>query len=400
MPRPRTVVGSHGKITVTGHVLDATGRKVRAPEGVRPTSWRARTSVRDRDGQRRDVEAWDTSKAKAETRLKAMLVEREAPGRAKDLRADMTVRVAGEVWLARIERPGGKLSTNTVSQYRGSFERLVRDSAIGSLSLREANRVAVLERYLQDVAEAHGKGSAKTARSVVSSILMLAVRHDVLDGNRVRDVENPSVERKASARDPDRAFTKAELAHVLAVTRKHKTAREFDLVDFVHFLAGTGARHSEALAVRWRDVALADDDGKPLEVGEVHIRGTKTARSDRFVPMAAWLTTRLRDRAQLLGTAGLVFPTPGRWGTASRDTERDRRNVSRHLRVILDAAGMNWATAHTFRTTVGDLVTKGVNGTEASNILGHARASMTYDRYSDRRQRSMGAVDVLGDVTS
>ena len=57
-------------------------------------------------------------------------------------------------------------------------------------------------------------------------------------------------------------------------------------------------------------------------------------------------------------------------------------------------------SAHTFRTTVGDLVTKGVNGTEAANILGHARASMTYDRYSDRRQRPMGAVGVLADVAS
>ncbi|MDX6373952.1 MAG: hypothetical protein QOD98_2940, partial [Nocardioidaceae bacterium] len=103
---------------------------------------------------------------------------------------------------------------------------------------------------------------------------------------------------------------------------------------------------------------------------------------------------------QLFGTSGLVFHTPGRWGTASRDTERDRRNVTRHLRVILDDAGMHWATAHTFRTTVGDLVTKGVNGTEASNILGHARTSMTYDRYSDRRQRPTGLVEVLWDVSS
>jgi integrase len=68
--------------------------------------------------------------------------------------------------------------------------------------------------------------------------------------------------------------------------------------------------------------------------------------------------------------------------------------------VILDDAGMHWATAHTFRTTVGDLVTKGVNGTEASNILGHARTSMTYDRYSDRRQRPTGLVEVLWDVSS
>lgn len=400
MARPRTAVGSHGKITVTGHVTDVNGRKVKPPHGVRPTSWRARTTVRDSDGKSRDAEAWAATKAKAETRLRAALVVRQAPTKAEGLRADMAVSDAGEVWLNRIERPGGKLSPNTVSQYRASFERLVKGSAIGSLSLREVNRVPVLEGYLQSVAEAHGQGSAKTARSVVSSILTLAVRHDVLDGNRMRDVENPSVVPRKSARDAERAFTKDELSHVLAVTREHETAREFDLVDLVHFLAGTGARHSEALALRWVDVILADDAGELLAVGEVHIRGTKTARSDRFVAMPEWLTTRLRDRAERFGTKGLVFHTPGRWGTASREKERDRRNVTRHLRVVLNDAGMPWATAHTFRTTVGDLVTKGVNGTEASNILGHARASMTYDRYSDRRQRPTGAVDVLGDVAS
>jgi integrase len=233
---------------------------------------------------------------------------------------------------------------------------------------------------------------------VVSSILSLAVRHDVLDGNRMRDVENPNVAPKSTSRDPDRAFTKAELARVLAVTNEHRTAQDFDLIDFVHFLAGTGARHSEALAVTWADVALTDQDGEPLAMGEVHIRGTKTARSDRYVTMPEWLTSRLRVREERFGRRGLVFHTPGRWGPASRETERDRRNVSRHLRVILDAAGMPWATAHTFRTTVGDLVTKEVNGTEASNVLGHARASMTYDRYSDRRQRPTGAAEVLGDV--
>ena len=193
---------------------------------------------------------------------------------------------------------------------------------------------------------------------MVSSILTLAVRHDVLDGNRMRDVENPSV---VPRKKPEDAMPSAHSRRLgswpdpIGDTAT-QTAREFDLVDFVHFLAGTGARHSEALALRWGDMILADDRGELLAVGEVHIRGTKTARSDRSVAMPEWLTTRLRDRAERFDTEGLVFHTPGRWGTASRE-ERDRRNVTRHLRVILNDAGMPWATAHTFRTTVGDLVT-------------------------------------------
>ena len=68
-----------------------------------------------------------------------------------------------------------------------------------------------------------------------------------------------------------------------------------------------------------------------------------------------------------------------------KNTLRDRDNVSKTVRTVLDDAGMPWATASTFRTAVGDLVTKTVNGTAAANVLGHARTSMTCDRDSDRR---------------
>lgn len=400
MGRPRLTLGTSGQLTVTPQALSDTGRWASAPAGRKAERWKARTKFRDSDGVVRDVTKFGATRAKAEAALKAALVNRQTPSVSMGLRPDTTLVEAGEWWLKRIEKPGSKLSSNTVTQYRSSFERLVRASGIAGLSLREVNRVAVLERYLQDVAESHGKGSAKTARSVVSSILTLGVRHDLLDGNRMRDVENPSVAPKAAARDADRAFTLTELGHVLEVTRDHRRAIAYDLGDLVQFLAGTGARHSEALNVRWEDVRLVDADGEPLDVGEVHIRGTKTAGADRRVPMPSWLTSCLRDRVTRYGATGLVFHTPGRWDSASRETVRDRRNVSRHLRCILDDAGMPWATANTFRTTVGDLVTKNLSGIEAANVLGHARPSMTYDRYSDRRQPAAGAAVVLNDVVS
>lgn len=398
MGRPRLTLNTSGRFTLTPQVLSEDGRWLTAPPGVRTQRWKARTKFRDSDGSVRDVTRFGKTRAKAEGALKAALVDRQAPARSVGLRADMTLSDAGKWWLDRIEKPGSRLSPNTIEQYRGSFERLVRNGSIADLTLREANRVPVLERYLQDVADKHGKGSAKTARSVVSSILALGVRHDVLDGNRMRDVENPTAAPKVTTRDADRAFTLDELRHVLEVTREHQVAEDYDLVDLVHLLAGTGARHSEALSVRWADVRLDDDDGAPLEVGEIHLRGTKTAGADRRVPMPAWLTSRLRDRRQEHGADGLVFHTPGRWDSASRETVRDRRNVSRHLRRVLDDAGMAWASANTFRTTVGDLVTKNLSGTEAANVLGHARPSMTYDRYSDRRQPATGASLVLDGV--
>ena len=420
MARPRTQIGTHGAIALTGYVTEAGGRRVRAPAGTKPTVWRARTKYRDKDGRTRDVEAWAPTKGKAETALKLRLSERVLPAARHDgLHRDMTVSDAASEWLRTIERQG-RLSPNSLNQYREAIERHLKGSSIANLSLAEANRVAVLERYLQDIAEERGLGSAKTARTVLGSILGLAVRHEALDGNRLRDVQPPHRGKvREGERDTERAFTPAELRQLLDGLDADETAQVYDLADLIRLLAGTGARISEALAVRWDDV--------DLDEAAVRIRGTKTAGSDRVVSVPRWLVECLRTRRAERGAWGLVFPTPdthpvkirddvqgprwqkragesvptSRWGGRKTDPDqpRDRRDVTRKLRTVLDAAGYPWATAHTFRMTVADLVSSAAGVTEAANMLGHARPSMTLDRYTDRRQSTTAgaaALEVLG----
>lgn len=396
MARARTKIGQHGTVTVTGYIEDENGKRIKAADGRKPTAWRARTKFRDSDGVTRDVETWGPTKAATEQRLKDKLAERKSPANAGGLHRDMSVEAAATTWLT-LNDTRGRLSANTRNQYREAVERHVKGSSVASLTLGEVNSVPVLERWLQEVADARGLGSAKTARSVMSGILSTAVRHDSgMGGNRMRDTDPPVLGKtREGARDTRRAFTAEELAGVLAAVAEDATAQAYDIVDLIRFLAGTGARISEALTLRW--------DQLDLEAGVVHIRGTKTARSDRWVSMPPWLTDRLRARRAEVSAFGLVFPTPrvhpvtldsgevvatSTWGGRKTDPDqpRDRRAVTRALRKALDDAGHPWATAHTFRKTVGDLVTKNVGVTEAANMLGHARPSMTLDHYSDRRQ--------------
>lgn len=397
MARTRTKIGQHGTVTVTGYVEDEQGRRAKAPEGRKPTVWRARTKFRDADGVTRDVETWGPTKAATEQRLKDKLAERRAPAANRDgLSRDMRVVDAATRWLA-LNDAKGRLSANTRNQYREAVERHVKGSSVANLTLTEVNRVPVLERWLQEVADARGLGSAKTARSVMSGILSTAVRHDSgMEGNRMRDTDPPVIGKtRQGARDTRRAFTAEELREVLAAVARDETAKAYDVADLIRFLAGTGARISEALALRW--------DHLDLEAGVVNIQGTKTAGSHRWVVMPPWLVETLRARRSEVAAFGLVFPTPrthpvtldsgevvsvSTWGGRKTDPTqpRDRRAVTRTLRKVLDDAGYPWATAHTFRKTVGDLVTKSAGVTEAANMLGHARPSMTLDHYSDRRQ--------------
>jgi integrase len=393
MPRPRTPVGQHGGITLTGHVTDESGRRIKAPAGTKPTAWRARTKYRDRDGKTRDVEAWAPTKGKAETALRARLGERVVPHQGEGLRRDMTVSAAAGEWLIAVTRQG-RLSQNTLTQYREAIERHIEGSDIANLSVAEVNRVAVLERFLQDVADAKGLGSAKTARTVLGSILGLAVRHEALDGNRMRDAQPPRQgAARATAHDVQRAFTADELRDVCAKADKDAQAKANDIVDLIYLLAGTGARISEALALRWEHV--------DLDAAEVQIEGTKTKGSRRVVTVPTWLVERLRTRRAERGPFGLVFPTPEvRWGGRRTDPAqaRDRRDVTRKLRATLDTTGYPWATAHTFRRTVADLVSEAAGPTEAANMLGHARPSMTLDHYTDRRQKTTAGAAVLDQI--
>ncbi|MGJ9414350.1 tyrosine-type recombinase/integrase [Aeromicrobium sp. CF4.19] len=385
MARPRTEVGSFGAVRLIGQV-QVDGRWTTVPEGTRPTRWRARTKYRDEDGMLRDVERFAPTKAKAEAALKRAVKERQAPAGKTDMRADMTLVDAGGVWLERrVKREDGGLSQSTRDQYAANFARYVQGSTIQGLTLREVNRVAALERYLQGIADSHGTGAAKTARSVVSGILTEAVRLRVLPFNACREVRPAKAsERKATDRDTTRALTREERERFLQVLREDDRAEVVDVIDLGHFIAGTGVRISEALQQRWEDI--------DLDAGTVRVRGTKTEASDRTLHLPAWLLDRLTARDENADTFGLVFPSP----RLTDQKVRDRRNIARELRRVLDAAGLEWATPHTFRRTVAsDIDAAGLSIALAANVLGHADPAMTARVYLGRKGSTEAAAAVL-----
>lgn len=96
MARPRSDIGTFGKITLVGQVRSG-DRFVTAPTGTKPTRYRARAKYRDPDGKLRDVERYAPTKTRAEAELKRALKERRAPTQGGDMRPDMTVSQAADV---------------------------------------------------------------------------------------------------------------------------------------------------------------------------------------------------------------------------------------------------------------------------------------------------------------
>jgi integrase len=170
-----------------------------------------------------------------------------------------------------------------------------------------------------------------------------------------------------------------------------------DLVDFVDMMLATGLRIGETAAVTWPAV--------DVESGSVEVRGTvirvrgqglvikqkpKSEAGWRSVQLPSWCTATLRRRRTRPGNRWeAVFTSPA-------GLLRDPSNTQADLRSVFARLGYRGVTSHTFRRTVGTLMDQaGLSARAAADQLGHAKVSMTQDRYFGRKLRVTGAAGVL-----
>src|SRR3954447_3393080 len=261
MSRPKMRLGEWGRISFMGFAHDENGKL--KPVGARARKadvWRARTRVRDLDGVIRPVERRGNSKAAAERILTAALRERVTPAPADAvIKPDSPVKDAAVVWLAEMQEDT-RLRINTRKVYASSLNRHVvgtkdNPSSLANLTVREV-KVVGIERWLRSIGKASGPDAMKTARSVLSGVLSLAVKHEAIPHNPVRDVGHVAVPPRDSGRDRQRAFTREEREALLAFADADPTARRRELPELLAFMAGTGARIGEACGVRWSDLDL------------------------------------------------------------------------------------------------------------------------------------------------
>ncbi|SDN55034.1 Site-specific recombinase XerD [Allokutzneria albata] len=378
MARPPLPIGMHGKITVYK---------------VGERRFRARTKVRDHDGVVRQVERWGTSKTAAEMNLKTALAERRRVSADNEITADTKIAVLGEAYLAKIDKAvrNGKLSPTTGDQYRYRFERHIKDG-IGRLAIREA-LVSRLDALVADVAQHYGASGAKTTRTVLSGMFGLAVRHDALDRNPVREIDTVESEGESA-----RALTLDEAILLRAKIHAHEKARGWDLPDFTDMMLASGLRIGEAAAITWDALDL---DAGTLEVRAtvVRVKGvglvlkpkTKSKSGFRTLELPTWAVQMLKARRDRVPSNewNVVF-------TAPAGGLRDPSNTQADLRVVFADAGFEWVTSHVYRKTVATLMDHGgLTARAAADQLGHAKVSMTQDRYFGRKVAKTGAAALL-----
>ena len=177
-----------------------------------------------------------------------------------------------------------------------------------------------------------------------------------------------------------------------------REATDWDLPDLTLMMLATGCRIGECLAIGWSEVDL---DGAAVDVrwrlvrrtgvGLLRLPSTKSGRKgERLIPLPSWAVTMLRRRRLAIGPGvEAVFPDSlGNW--------RDPSNVRRVWREVRDELELEGFVSHTLRKTVASFLDDAdVSTRKISDQLGHAKISMTQDRYLGRRLTDRQTAEVL-----
>jgi integrase len=379
MPRPPLPLGTYGNITVH-----------RVPSG----GYCAVTRFRDHDGVTRKVKKVAATSAAAKSRLREALRDRSPLGPTSGLAGDSRFRAAADEWIGVVDQLVGQglRSPNTAQLYRLNLMTHVLP-AIGEIRLRELT-VPRLDQFVQTVQLRSGTATAKIARTVVSGVLGLAVRHGAIPVNPTRDVG----QLRGTPRHQPRALSPEERQEWISRLRADPGAARKDLPDLCEWMLGTGVRIGEALAVSWEDVDLTAEL-VTIEYTIVRIKGlglvrkgTKSRAGERTLRLPSFALAMLRRRKLASGGRGPVFPdSVGGW--------RDPSNTSRDLRNARGSTDFDWVTSHVFRKTAAtEMDRAGLSARQIADHLGHSKISMTQDRYLGRRAVGDEAAEVLDRV--
>jgi integrase len=372
MDRPPLPVGTYGRIQVY------------------PLSWggfRARVRYRDYDGVTRHIERVGSSRTGAENHLKQALRDRAHVSTDGEITAQTKVSKLAELWLRDIDESDRAIRTKIT--YRDVWDRCLATS-IGELRIGDV-RVSGVDRVVREIRERRGPESARHSKIVLSGIFGMAVRHDALDANPVRELS------RSRKKKPPLAIELTE--ENLAALREHlcasPDARKHDLIDLVDALSGLGCRIGELLALDWTKVD-AEAGTLSIEGTVIRVPGeglivqphTKSKAGMRTIHPPGWVLDSFRRRhADALSE--WIFPT-------TRLTVRDPDNTRARLRDVVRGTPWEGLHPHAFRHLVATRLDRaGLSAREIADYLGHERISMTQDVYMARQTTGVAAAAAL-----
>lgn len=243
---------------------------------------------------------------------------------------------------------------------------------IGNMPLKKVKPMDIQD--VMNALEGYSEAHIKKVYQLFNWIFEKAVENDMIAKNPVQGTTRPKGTKKAR-----RVITDSERGYLLAVADRVPKLR------FYLFMLYCGCRPSEVANLKGMDIQK-DPDGKPI----LHIRGTKTENSDRFVPIPQELYRRLPEKNNpfeyLFTTkSGNPYDEQARkrlWKRCKREL-----NIEMGCRVYrnelvppypLKADLVPYCFRHTYCT---DLAKAGIPIEIAQKLMGHSDISLTANIY-------------------
>ena len=223
-------------------------------------------------------------------------------------------------------------------------------------------------------------------RKVLHGMFAVAVRHDVVASNPVRDVVRISrPRREIEYLDMDQIQEVRSLVATATLSKRPGPRPTTDLMDAVDLILGTGCRIGEIGALIYAEIDLAATHPTLTVSGTIITEtGAGTFRQPWTKSSAGYRTLFLPPfavgillRRQVENHAnphGAVFPT-------RRGTWRQISNWERMWNQVVDDTAYDWVTFHTFRRSVATLIDREVGIDAAQAQLGHEDSDITRDFY-------------------
>lgn len=176
-------------------------------------------------------------------------------------------------------------------------------------------------------------------RTVNLDILMLRnVLKMAIDDGHLADL--PKIKPLEEGPVPKRQLvTPDEFERLLCCARTACRKNGDELVDYLRFLAYSGAREQEALRVKWTDVEF---ENERVTIGSDGMSKNGEVRTVEFNPQLGALLREMQKRRA--PDCSWIFPSPRR-----RDRDQHAKSFRESFRLARKAAGLNWMGFHDLR---------------------------------------------------
>jgi integrase len=298
-------------------------------------------------------------------------------------------RFVKDNWLPHLETQG-RVRVRTVR----SYDQLMRDHAlplIGTMELRKVRPAHIQEVLDAMTAKGRAARTVSHARECMSACFQHALRMQLVMINPVRGTQAPKKP------EPQLRIPNARELRKIIDTAKNSSWEVPVLLS-----ATTGARRSEVLGLRWKNVDLERGRATIVEQlqrlgGKLDFVVPKTERAKRTVPLQPEVVTTLRkhrtEQAWRLRTLGIQVADDQVVCDRGDGQPIDPSTYTHAVSRLATTAGCAGVRLHDLRHGVATVLAASGNRPElTSKLLGHATVAFTLQTYTHPSDDEMDEV--------